>query len=327
MARRLNTRIALAGLSAVLLFACNSCIYIEAGDTGWHGRGDMVRHEREVPLAAPLTAGSSFSAETGDGSITVRGLETSDCTVVAKIVAHAKTVERAQELAEEVNVRLEPSASGLKIVIDGPHRLSNAWYAVSLEVQVPTQTDLILSTGDGSVHVKDIVGAVDAQTSDGSIEAQAIKGNTKLRTSDGGITATQIEAETVEAHTGDGGITLTNVRADNLTARSGDGSIQCRGLAVSRVECHTSDGSIHLDCAPDGPKAPNVTVTTSDGGITFTAPLDLSAVLDASTGDGSIHSSLPLTNGRHNGKSLTGTVGDGEGRIHLRTHDGSITIR
>jgi hypothetical protein len=327
MTRGLNTRIAPAGLLAVTLLACTSCVYIDTGDGAWHGRGDMIRHEREVPLTASLPAGSSFAAETGDGSITARGVETSECTVVAKIVAHARTAERAQELAEEVEVRLEPSGAGLKVVIDGPHRLTNAWYAVSLEVQVPTQTDLVLSTGDGAVHVKDITGTVEAKTSDGSIDAQAIKGNTKLRTSDGSITAARIEAETVEAHTNDGAITLTDVRTDNLTARSGDGHIHCRGLAANRVECHTSDGSIHLDYAPDGPKAPNVTATTSDGGITFTAPPDLSAVLDASTGSGSIHNSLPLTDGRQAHKSLTGTVGAGAGRIHLRTHDGSITIR
>ena len=56
------------------------------------------------------------------------------------------------------------------------------------------------------------------------------------------------------------------------------------------------------------PKAPNVTATTSDGGITFTAPPGLSAVIEASTGDGSIHTSLPITvEGKVGGKSLTGT--------------------
>lgn len=327
MARGQSTKIALTGLLALLLLTCSSCIIIETGDGSWHGRGDMVKSEREIPLTAPLASGSSFSADTGDGSITVRGVETGECQVTARIVAHAKTLERAQELAEQVDVRLEPTHSGLKVAIDGPRHLTNAWYAVALDAQVPVQTNLTLTTSDGAMHITNITGTVHARTSDGNIEAQALQGNTELRTSDGNINATQIEADTVEASTSDGGITLTNVRTDTLTARSGDGSIRCQALAANRVECRTSDGSIHLDYAQDGPKAPRVVATTSEGGITFIAPPGLSATLEASTGDGSIHSSLPVTIGRHGGKSLIGTIGDGEGRVELRTQDGSITIR
>jgi len=68
-------------------------------------------------------------------------------------------------------------------------------------------------------------------------------------------------------------------------------------------------------------------VSTSDGSITFDAPSGLSAVVQASTNDGSIHTSLPLTVEGKVGKSLRGTAGDGQGKITLKTHDGSITIK
>jgi len=322
MKRGLYTRITLAGLLGLTLFACSSCVYVHTGGM------DTPRHERELQLAAPLTAGSSFSAETGDGSISVHGVETGECKVRATVVAHARTEERAQELAEQVQVTLEPAGNGLKVVTNGPQVIAKAWYSVSLDVQVPNQTSLTLSTGDGAVHIANLTGNVDAQTGDGSIEIETVKGNVKLHTSDGGVACTRLEAETVDVHTGDGGITFTNVRANNLTARTGDGSIRGREIAADRADCHTSDGSIHLDYAQDAPKAPNVTATTSSGGITFTAPPGLSAVIEASTGDGSIHTSLPITiEGKVGGRSLTGRLGDGKGRIGLRTHDGSITIR
>jgi hypothetical protein len=320
---------ALAGLLVLTLWAANSCVYVHTSDgTTWHfGGSDKAKYEREVPLAAPLAAGSTFSADTPDGSITVRGVETAECKVVAKIVAHARTEERAQELAEQIEVRLEPAGNGLKTVVEGPHSLTNAWYSVSLEVQVPAQTRLTLSTRDGSVHVTGIVADVDAKTSDGGIEAQDLKGNVKLDTADGGITGTRIEGAMLDVHAGDGGITLTSIRADSVNARTGDGGINCRGIAAQRIECHTNDGSIHLEYAPDGPKAPDVTASTGDGGITFVAPPGLSATLDASTGDGAIHTSLPLTLKQAAGKSLTGTLGAGEGKVRLKTNDGSITIR
>ncbi len=340
MTRELYTRVALAGSLALVSFACTSCIVIHAGD--WDG----VRYEREVELSAPMAAGSSFSAETRDGSIKIQGVETSDCKVLAKIVAHARTEERAQELAEQVQVRLEPAGAGLKVVTEGPHTSGNTWYSVSLDVQVPVQTNLALGTNDGSVQITGITGDVDARTSDGSIEAETLKGNAKLRTSDGNITAVRLEAGTLDVHTNDGtikmsdtsaktctaktsdgNITLTDVRADSITADTGDGAIRCQRIAADRLDCRTSDGSIQIDYAPDGPKSPTVTATTSSGGIAFTAPPELSAAIEASTDDGSIHTSLPITVEGKVGKSLTGKVGGGEGKIRLRTHDGSITIR
>ncbi len=340
MTRGLYTGIARAAALASMLLICTSCIVIHTGE--WDG----ARYEKEVELSAPLAAGSSFAAETRDGSIKIQGIETNDCQVLAKIVAHAGTEERAQELAEQVQVRLEPAGAGLKVVTEGPRTTGNTWYSVSLDAKMPVQTNLNLGTNDGAVHITGITGDVDARTSDGSVEVEALKGNVKLGTSDGNISGTRLDAGTLDLHTNDGSIkisdasaktctaktsdgdiTLMDVRADSIAAGTGDGAIRCERIGAGRLDCHTSDGSIHIEYAPDAPKAPAVTATTSSGGITFIAPPGLSAAIDASTGDGSIRTSLPITVEGKVGKSLTGKVGDGEGKIQLRTHDGSITIR
>jgi len=120
---------------------------------------------------------------------------------------------------------------------------------------------------------------------------------------------------------------LTNVRADSLDLHTSDGGIRCQGIAAARLNCRTSDGSVHIECAVDAPNVIEATVTTSDGGITFAAPQGLSAVVEASTNDGSIHTSLPITVEGKVGKSLRGTIGTGEGRLILKTNDGSITIK
>jgi hypothetical protein len=340
MTRRSYTRIAWTALLAAMVPVCTSCVIIHSGD--WDG----ARYEKEVELSAPLSAGSSFAAETRDGSIRVEGVEANDCKMVAKIVAHARTEERAQELAEQVQVRLEPAGAGLKVATEGPRTMGNMRYSVSLEAKVPVQTSLTLGTDDGAVRITGVTGAVDARTSDGSIEVEALKGNVKLRTSDGRITGTRLEAGTLDLHandgsikvtdtsaktctarTSDGSITLTDVRAESIVANTSDSTIRLERIAAGRVECHTSDGSIHIEFAEYAPKAPNVTATTSDGGITFVAPPELSATIDASTDGGSIRTGLPITVEGKVGKSLTGRIGDGEGRIRLRTHDASITIR
>lgn len=339
MNKGLYARIALGGLVTLTAFLSTSCIYI-----GNHV--EMARYEKEVPLSAPLPPGLSFSAVTGDGSITIRGLDTSECKVLAKVVTHAGTQEAAEELAQQIDVRLEPAGDGLKVVIDKPPVIRNAYYGVSLDVDLPSKTSVALETSDGAVHITNVTGTIDAKTSDGGIEAEDLNGDVKLRTSDGGITCSRIDAKTLNLHTSDGsirltqatlgagevqtsdgGITLGEVRSDSLNLRTSDGSIRCRDIVAARVTCHTSDGSIEVEFSPDTPKALSLSATTSNGSITFAAPPGLSATIEANTDDGSIHTSLPITVQGKVGKSLHGTIGEGEGKIYLKTNDGSITIR
>jgi len=335
-------RMSLAALLVLILFLASSCVYV-SGCGSW---GPMAKYERQVELSAPLEPGSTFSAVTRDGSITLEGTQSSECKLLATIQTHARTEEEAQEFNEQIGVRLEPAGRTLSVVIDKPAIIHNARYGVSLAGTVPVQTDLALTTSDGSVHLTNIEGTVDAKTSDGSIKAENIKGDTKLKTSDGRIQCARIEATELElqtsdgsinlegvkvtsctARTSDGGITLADARSESLDLHTSDGTIRCRDVAARRLECHTSDGSVHIDCASDAPSAIDGTVTTSDGSITFTAPQGLSAKVEASTDDGSIRTTLPITVSGKVGKSLSGTIGAGEGRLVLKTHDGSITIQ
>jgi DUF4097 and DUF4098 domain-containing protein YvlB len=169
---------------------------------------------------------------------------------------------------------------------------------------------------------------VKLRTSDGRITGTRLgAGTLDLRANDGSIRISDASAKTCTARTSDGSITLTDVRAESIVANTSDSEIRLQRIAADQVECHTSDGSIHIEFAEHAPKAPNVTATSSDGGITFVAPPGLSATIDASTGDGAIRTGLPITVEGKVGRSLTGRIGGGEGRIRLRTHDASITIR
>ena len=89
------------------------------------------------------------------------------------------------------------------MVIDPPKVIRNAHYGVSLNGSVPVRTSLRLVTSDGSVHLANIEGKVDATTSDGSVEAEGITGDTRLKTSDGRIQCAQVDADTLELHTSD----------------------------------------------------------------------------------------------------------------------------
>jgi len=305
-------RICLACLLGLTAISVSSCIYVnESGlqseDSSWSWNNN-ARAERQVELSAPMTPDATFSARTNDGAVTVDGQDTDECRVLATIRTHARTQERAEELAEQIQVRLEPSSSGVTVVIDRPAVIRNAGFGVALDVVTPRRTNLELDTSDGSIHIRNIQGAMSVTTSDGDIDAGNTQGDMVLRTSDGSIR-------------------LNRVRADHLQARTSDGSVRGENIATANLNGHTSDGSIYIALDADGPVAPQIEMTTSDGGITLTTPPGLSATIDASASDGSIHTELPLTIQGRVGKSLRGTIGNGAGYIRLRTSDGSITIR
>ena len=326
----------LLGLAALLGV---SCIYYGGCET-------MVRFEKEVALSAPLAPGLSFTAETRDGAIAVEGVDAAECRVMATITTRARTIEQAEELADRIEVKLESSGSGVVFIMNGPIITRHSRYDVSLAVQVPAQTSLALVTRDGNIHAGDIVGRVEARATDGNIGIESLEGDVKLETIDGNIACagvkadeldlhttdgrvelTDIVARTCRARTSDGRITVTRVQADEANLRTTDGSIRCHEINVARMDCRTTDGSVHLEYAPEAPKALHVRAVTSDGHITLIAPPELSAAVQAQTNEGSIDTSLPITVQGKVGKSLGGTVGGGEGMVYLRARDGSITIR
>jgi DUF4097 and DUF4098 domain-containing protein YvlB len=67
---------------------------------------------------------------------------------------------------------------------------------------------------------------------------------------------------------------------------------------------------------------------TSYGSIEFTAPPDFAGQADLSTSYGSIRTEQPITiSGPISKKKLKGTIGRGNGKLHLQTSSGSINLK
>ena len=248
-----------------------------------------AKYQRTVQLSAPMSAGSTFSAQTHNGSITTNGADVADCNVVATITARAATEEEAQELAEQVEISLEPSGDTLTAKIKKPIRLVNKSVAVSLHVVVPGQTNLELVTHNGAVSIADITGDVRATTHNGKVTTERVSGSTVLETHNGSITVRQT---------------------------SGDANLK------------THNGSVKAFYVESAEPVSDISIVTSNGSIELQAPPDLSARIEASTHNGSINTDLPITlTGKVSKSRLVGTIGSGEGSLRLETHNGSIRIR
>ena len=245
-----------------------------------------AKYQRTVQLSAPLSPGSAFEAQTHNGSITINGADVADCNMTATIVTRAATDEEARELSEKVKVTLVPSGNRLITKIDIPTRLINKSVSVSLDVEVPNQTDLELITHNGAIVLADIEGKINATTHNGKVTTENINGTTVLKTHNGSVTCREI---------------------------SGDSQLSTHNGGVKAFY----SGS-----------ASSISMITHNGSIELATPPGFSAHVDASTHNGSINTDLPITvTGKVSKSKLTGTIGAGQGELHLETHNGSIRIR
>ena len=175
-----------------------------------------------------------------------------------------------------------------------------------VQVHMPKDADMEVTTGDGSVEADSITGNLDVRTGDGHITVQGAKGNIRLRTGDGHIEGRGLDGR-ADLTTGDGHVNVEG-RFDSLNIKTGDGSVTARVDRGSKV---TSPWNIH----------------TGDGSVDLDLPGDLQANLDASTHDGRISLGFPVTvEGTFSSTKISGKMNGGGQAIIVRTGDGSIHL-
>jgi hypothetical protein len=177
---------------------------------------------------------------------------------------------------------------------------------VVIDVRVPPELDLDVTTSDGGVAIADLAGNIRLHTGDGNVEAQRLKGDLSIESGDGHVS--------VDAHDG------------RLRARSGDGRLSARGR-FDRLDIGTSDGAVEVEAVPRSRVVDEWRITTGDGPVTVRLPRDLAADLDVHTGDGRITTDLTVAvTGTVTSQTLHGRLNGGGERITVHTGDGSIRV-
>jgi hypothetical protein len=175
-----------------------------------------------------------------------------------------------------------------------------------IEVSVPRDGDLDVTTGDGAVTLAPVAGTVRVRTGDGAIEADGLRGDIHLLTSDGHIEATGLDGA--------------------LEARSGDGGLRLEGR-FDRLEVSTSDGRVVATALEGSRLASAWSLRSGDGSVSLRVPSTLRADLDLHTGDGGLWVGLPVeTSGRFVRHTLRGRMNGGGPLLEMRSGDGSIRV-
>lgn len=163
--------------------------------------------------------------------------------------------------------------------------------SAKLIVSVPATADVTASSGDGKIDI------------------EALTGRLQLKSGDGDISVRQVSGD-LDVHTGDGNMTVSG----KLT-----------GLNVS-----SGDGTVTVQADPGSTTSADWDIATGDGAVTLEIPDGFGAELEAHTGDGHIQlEDVPVSDvtGPLGGNSVRGRLGAGGGNLHVRTGDGSITLR
>ena len=293
-----------------------------------------VKFERSVQLSRPMSGCTSLSAKSNDGWITVIGGDVTDCSVTATIIAKANSDEKAQRIAEESKVRLEKFGSKLTVRLDKPVLRTNESVDIQFTAIVPKDCDLEIGTDDGAITTENINGNVEIKTDDGKVNLSQINGDLRVNSNDGPVTIQDVNIDNklpgnagwIDVRTDDGRVTLSRIVGD-IKVRSNDGTVRIEEVA-SDVDVQSDDGRITIVYSEGAGSVYNVSLVTNDGAIDFTAPTDFSADVEVITDDGSIDTGLPIQVLGKLGKSgIKGVIGTGEGRLYIKTDDGSVRIR
>jgi DUF4097 and DUF4098 domain-containing protein YvlB len=275
-----------------------------------------------------------LSGKSNDGWITVTGGDVTECSVTATIIAQAKSDEKAQRIAEESEVKLEKFGSKLTVKLEKPVLWTNESVDIRFTAMVPKDCDLELETDDGDITTENINGDVEIKTDDGKVSLSQISGDIRVNSNDGPVTIQDVNVDDklpgnagwIDIETDDGRVTLIRVTGD-IKVRSNDGSVRIEEVAGD-VDVQSDDGRITVVYSEGTGSVYNVSLVTNDGAIDFTAPMDFSADVEVITDDGSIDTALPIQVSGKLGKSgIKGVIGTGEGRLYIKTDDGSVRIR
>jgi DUF4097 and DUF4098 domain-containing protein YvlB len=279
------------------------------GLAGCEVRVDTEEHVAREEKRFKVTGEADVHVSTFDGAIEIRSWDRDEVLVeIEKRAGDVETLDAMQVTAEQQDNRIEVTVrratgddgfQGIGVYISPRARLL---------VSVPRVVTLHARTDDGAIRADRLEGRIELRSSDGAIRAEQIKGELELETHDGSLTVDDLEGAAVLS-TLDGGISVTGKIA-SLRAKTSDGSITVRAERGAEMSSEWS-------------------ISTNDGSVAVYLPRDFGAEVDAETGDGRIRSELDLASAQEDARSRTlrGKLGAGGPLLHVRSGDGTISLR
>jgi DUF4097 and DUF4098 domain-containing protein YvlB len=230
--------------------------------------------------------------------------------------------------------------------IEGPANLITSYGSVNC--RNITGDNISVKSGSGSITAEIIKGSAQLTTSYGSINCMDFSdGDIKLKTSSGkirisnaafgdcdahtsygSIVSEEINGKLIKLHSGSGSINVTDSSADTTNLTTSYGRIACREITTNEITAKSGSGNLDIAFSDSTPDIIVADLVTSYGNIDFAAPQNFAGQVDLSTSYGSIRTNRLITiNGQISKKKLNGTIGEGSGKLYMKTSSGSINLQ
>lgn len=231
---------------------------------------------------------------------------------------------------------------GHEVRITGRGRDGLEAYA-DLRVSVPKGKNVALYLGVGKAFVSNVDGTIRVnvasadvsadrtkgvlriQTGSGDVDLRTAAGDVSLSTGSGDVTAAGVDGSRLYLETGSGNVTLTDGKAPTVHIETGSGDVEATSTSGDDLSFETGSGNVNVALVTT---FSSLRVNTGSGDVTLKVPPAVGAEVDIDTGSGEIDlGGLTLQVRRLAHDHVTGTLGDGKGRLSVETGSGDIHLQ
>jgi len=211
--------------------------------------------------------------------------------------------------------------------------------SIAYTIEVPHDTEVEANVASGAQSIRNVRGPVKVHAASGSIEVDRIERDADLTTASGSISANDIGND-ARVSSASGSVAISNVKGDvRATAISGiirvsqpggrvegktaSGEVEIQG-ATNNVKAHAASGRIYVQGNPSGQNYWDL--KTASGGVQISVPTSANFHLSAEAVSGDIRTDIPIVIEEQGKHSLRAHMGDGGGRVEVRTASGEIRV-
>ena len=306
------------GLICLILVSLSPSV----GWLGWWGPKTWKTETRELRLDADGL--KSLLAKTHNGSIRAVGSgDVEEIEVRVTIKAGGSSARDAKRCFKAIDLVTDTRGSEQVLAWEWNRRKRAGWEAnISFDITMPKGMELTARTHNGSVDLKDLASDVELRTHNGSIRVENHDGDLIARTHNGNIVVDQAEGF-VNARTHNSSIAISAHEGD-LKVSTHNGPIEVQSMA-SQVSLVTHNGDVRGDF--EASSILDGIIKTYNGSIVLDLGDGASTRISFSTHKGDISVNDEFHVDRREKHSLLGSLGEGEGKLTVVAHNGSLRLR
>lgn len=203
-------------------------------------------YKRDFQKTLSLPVGRSLRVDHSNGSVNIRTAAKNEVAIQADIRCSADTAAEARSFAEQIQVRVEESGSGIVVRTEYPKTWTrrNISYSVNYEITMPETAPLELRNRFGAVTVQNLHAAGAIHNANGNVTFLSGRGRQRIDNAFGNV----------EVAANDGDVTVVSangwVRASDITGtveitgRFGDVRVSNAGQGLT---VHGGNGKVDVE--------------------------------------------------------------------------------